>query len=251
MKQFKIDNLEVFVADSRQEMGEMAATAFEQEAAKFVATNNFLRIIFASAPSQLEFLQALLKHDVLPWNKIEAFHMDEYIGLNPSSSQSFAYFIEQTLLSKRDVHAKNFIDGSIEVNLMIENYTKLLTNKPISIVGMGIGENGHIAFNDPPVADFNDKVWMKEVELEEKCRIQQVNDGCFASLDLVPKTALTLTIPTLMSAKSLICVVPGKLKAEAIKNTLTAEISEKCPATILRKHPNAKLFIDNDSAMYL
>ena len=251
MKYLQIDNLEIFIADSRQEMGEMAAIAFENEATDLLRTDEYLRIIFASAPSQVEFLQSLLTHDVLPWNKIEAFHMDEYIGLNPTSPQSFAYFIEQTLLSKRNIMSKNFIDGSVDVNTMIENYTKLLTAKPLSMVGMGIGENGHIAFNDPPVADFNDKVWMKEVELEEKCRIQQVNDCCFPSLDLVPKTALTLTIPTLMSAKSLICVVPGKLKAEAIRNTLYGDISEKCPASILRKHPNAKLFIDTDAAMYI
>ncbi|MDO9255656.1 MAG: 6-phosphogluconolactonase [Bacteroidales bacterium] len=247
----KIDNLEIFVADTRQEMGEMAALAFENEAMKLLKKDEFLRIVFASAPSQVEFLQALLEDNVLAWDKIEAFHMDEYMGLSPASPQSFAYFIEQTLLSKRNFLSKNFIDGSIDVQTMIRNYTALLSSKPISLVGMGIGENGHIAFNDPPVADFNDKAWIKAVVLDEKCRIQQVNDGCFASLDLVPKTALTLTVPALFSAQSLICVVPGKLKAEAVRNTLFGEISEKCPASILRTHPNAKLFLDKDSAMYL
>lgn len=247
----KIDNLEVFVADTRQEMGEMAAFAFENEAMKLLKKDEFLRIVFASAPSQVEFLQALLDDNVLAWDKIEAFHMDEYLGLSPASPQSFAYFIEQTLLSKRDFLSINLIDGSLDVQTMIRNYSALLSSKPISMVGMGIGENGHIAFNDPPVADFNDKAWMKAVVLDEKCRIQQVNDGCFASIDLVPKTALTLTVPALFSAQSLICVVPGKLKAEAVRNTLFGEISEKCPASILRKHPNAKLFLDKESAMYL
>ena len=247
----KIGNLEIFIADSRQEMGEMAASAFENEAIKLLKKDDFLRIVFASAPSQVEFLQSLLEHNVLPWDKIEAFHMDEYIGLSPSSPQSFAYFIEQTLLSKREFLSKNFIDGSQDVEATIRDYTALLTSKPLSLVGMGIGENGHIAFNDPPVADFNDKVLMKEVILDEKCRTQQVNDGCFATFDLVPKTALTLTVPALFSAQSLVCVVPGKLKAEAVRNTLFGEISEKCPASVLRLHPNAKLFLDKDSAMYI
>lgn len=116
---------------------------------------------------------------------------------------------------------------------------------------MGIGENGHIAFNDPPVADFQDTAAIKPVVLDEICRNQQVNDGCFACLELVPKTALTLTVPTLFSASKLICVVPAPTKADAVYNTLNGDISEKCPASILRRHPNAVLFLDSDSAAKL
>lgn len=203
--------------------------------------------MFAAAPSQNEFLEELLKHEI-EWSRITAFHMDEYIGLCKDSPQLFSFYLKTHLFEK--VNLKNvFYLNSINEDNKEEcrRYSKLLNEKPIDIVFMGIGENGHIAFNDPPVADFNDKETVKIVELDLPCRQQQVNDGCFSSIDDVPKYALTLTIPALLSADYLSVAVPGKRKAEAVYKTLFDEISTDCPATILRNHKNAVLYIDCES----
>lgn len=185
----------------------------------------------------------------IDWSKVVAFNMDEYIGLPINSDKLFSAYLNEHIFSKVKFKAVHLIDSQ-EKDVLNEcaRYEALVKEKPIDIICMGIGENGHIAFNDPPVADFNDKVLMKIVELEERCKAQQVNYAGFKSIDDVPKTAYTLTVPALMSAKYLSIVVSGIRKAEAIKDSLTVHISTKCPATILRTHQAAKLFIDKDSA---
>ena len=146
----------------------------------------------------------------------------------------------------------NYIDISAkDADAECERYAKILADNPTDIVVMGIGENGHIAFNDPPVADFNDKKAVKPVQLDEICRNQQVNDGCFAKIEDVPKTAITLTVPTLFKGDHLFCIVPAKTKANAVRATVCDEINEKCPATVLRLHKNAKLYLDMDSSALL
>jgi glucosamine-6-phosphate deaminase len=178
--------------------------------------------------------------------------MDEYIGLLKNSDKLFGVYLNDHIFSKvkfKSVHLINSQEKNPDKEC--KRYEALIREKPIDIILMGIGENGHVAFNDPPVADFNDKTFMKIVELEEKCKAQQVNDAGFKSIDEVPKTAYTLTVPALMAAKYLSIVVPGIRKAEAVKSALTSDISTKCPATILRTHPDAVLFIDADSASLL
>ena len=209
-------------------------------------------MIFAAAPSQNEVLKALATDADIPWNRVNAFHMDEYIGLSADAPQGFGNFLKSRIFGIANFKSVNYIDiSAVDTQKECIRYTKLLKENPTDIVVMGIGENGHIAFNDPPVADFNDKEMVKPVALDEICRNQQVNDGCFAVIDDVPKTAITLTVPTLFAGDYLFCIVPAASKANAVRATVCDAISEKCPATILRRHKNAVLYLDSDSSSLL
>ncbi len=174
--------------------------------------------------------------------------MDEYIGLSADAPQGFGNFLKSHIFGLAPFRSVNYIDISAEdPEAECARYAAILEKYPTDIVVMGIGENGHIAFNDPPVADFKDKKVAKPVLLDEICRNQQVNDGCFATIDDVPKYAITLTVPTLFAGKYLFCIVPAKTKANAVEATLCGEIGEACPATVLRLHENAILYLDPDS----
>lgn len=228
-------------------MGTAAARAVAECIRREAAGRNYLNMIFAAAPSQNEMLAALVREDV-DWSRINAFHMDEYIGLSPGAPQSFRHYLDEHLFSRVPFHRAYYIDGGAkDLDAECSRYSNLLTRNPPDIVCMGIGENGHIAFNDPHVADFSDPRLVKVVDLDEVCRQQQVNDGCFGSLGRVPAQALTLTIPALMSARSVFCVVPGKKKAEAVNNTLIQSVDPMFPSTILRRHARAVLFVDEQS----
>jgi glucosamine-6-phosphate deaminase len=175
--------------------------------------------------------------------------MDEYIGLYPDAPQAFGNFLNDRIFSKLLFKSINYLKGNAsDINKECDRYQNLLTQYPPDIVCLGIGENGHLAFNDPPVADFNDPKLVKQVELDLACRQQQVNDGCFRSIEYVPTHALTLTIPTLLSAPYLSVVVPGSAKAQAVYNTFNAEVNELNPATILRTHGETVLYLDKASA---
>lgn len=211
--------------------------------------NSELNIIFAAAPSQNEFLASLTTDSKIEWNRINAFHMDEYIGLDPAAPQGFGNFLKEKIFGRVQFKSVSYLDGTAgDMKAECRRYAALLESHPVDIVCMGIGENGHIAFNDPHVAFFNDAEKVKIVELDTKCRCQQVNDGCFDALDKVPVHAITLTIPALIAGKYIFCMVPAKTKAEAVFNTVHGEINEKCPATILRTHSNVILYTDMDSA---
>lgn len=247
-----IDNLKIQIYPNRQDLGKAAA----EDVAKIVYTlhknKKEVRIVFAAAPSQNEFLNELIKIENIDWSRIIAFHMDEYVGLSKNAPQSFGQFLSERIFDKVPFKKVNLIrtEGDSLENLC-KVYSNLLLEEPIDIVCMGIGENGHIAFNDPPFADFDDPEWVKVVNLDIVSRQQQVNDKCFLSLDEVPKQAITLTIPALLSAEYLFIVVPAKSKANAVKNALYGSITENCPASILRKHKNANLYLDLDSSAYL
>ncbi len=249
MNEFHKDKLKVKIYDTRAELGKFAALDVKNKILDLVRYKQEIRMIFAAAPSQNELLQNLISFDDIPWNKITAFHMDEYIGLNPSAEQLFGNFLEEKIFGKVNFKKVNYLNSNPE-NLETEcaRYTELLNEAPIDIVCLGIGENGHIAFNDPPVADFNDPKLVKVVELDNVSRRQQVNDGCFNSFDDVPAKAISLTIPALLSASFLFTVVPGKTKAKAVKEVLTHNIESKYPASVLRTHDNAVLYLDSDSA---
>jgi glucosamine-6-phosphate deaminase len=237
--------------ETRDEMGKSAAEEAIETLKELLKAKEEVNCIFAAAPSQNEFLECLSRADI-DWCRVNAFHMDEYIGLKSGDSRLFSSFLSEKIFNKvpfKKVYLINDAGASNEEKL--ENYSNLLKEKPVDITFMGIGENGHIAFNDPHVADFKDDKLVKVVDLDEKCRRQQVNDGCFATLEEVPKYAVTLTIPALMKAKKVFCIVPAKTKAEAVKNTVFGEISEKCPAAIMRTHTDAALYLDMDSAQYL
>ena len=248
MKEFKKDLLLVKQYDNRTLMGEGAAKDISKTIKELLEKKAELNIIFAAAPSQNDVLLSLINDKTIAWNRINAFHMDEYLGLSKEAPQGFGNFLKEHIFSLVPFKSINYLDcEATDIEADCQRYSKLLKENPVDIVCMGIGENGHIAFNDPHVADFNDSVLVKKVDLDDVCRMQQVHDGCFATLDDVPKYALTLTVPALTAGKYQFCVVPAATKANAVKNTVNGEINEKCPATILRTLENAILYCDNDS----
>ncbi|MBC8986717.1 glucosamine-6-phosphate deaminase [Pedobacter sp. N36a] len=241
----------VRIYESRKLMGDAAASRLAKEIDAVLKNKGEVNIVFAAAPSQNEFLAALF-YEPIKWEQVNAFHMDEYISLNENAPQRFGNFLKKRLFDQFNFKSVHYLDGNVaDIQSECKRYSTLLENHPIDIVCMGIGENGHLAFNDPPVANFSDPEVVKVVTLDLPCRQQQVNDGCFASLEEVPTQALTLTIPTLISAKVINCVVPGSAKATAVLNTLTKPISSNFPSTALRNHPEAVLFLDLDSSRYI
>ena len=233
-------------------MGAAAAKDISAAIKDALKTRDTINMIFAAAPSQNEVLDALVADKSIEWGRVNAFHMDEYIGLAKDAPQGFGNFLSEHLFSRVGFRSVNYIDPTAtDPDLESERYAKLLSENPTDIVVMGIGENGHIAFNDPPVADFNDPKAVKAVKLDEICRNQQVNDGCFKSIDLVPTHAITLTVPTLVAAPKLFCIVPAATKANAVAATVNGEIGEICPASILRTRDSAVLYLDPDSASKL
>ena len=248
MKETKADSLQVYMYENRTAMGVAAAKMAAGKIRQLLQEKETVNIVFAAAPSQNEFLAALLQEPV-EWNRIHAFHMDEYLGMATGSPQQFGLFLNERVFSKvtfKEVHYLNGQTNNPEEECA--RYRALLEGHPTDIVFMGIGENSHLAFNDPHVADFNDPHLVKVVDLDDACRQQQVNDGAFANTSEVPAYAFTLTIPALMRATNIYCMVPGKMKQQAVKHTLQDPVSEKYPSTILRTHPNAILFLDEDSA---
>ncbi len=244
--------LEVRIFSGREEMGREAAANVSATIQKLLENKKEINMIFAAAPSQSDFMQELIADERIQWDRINAFHMDEYIGLEKEAPQGFGNFLRDRIFGKVPFKSVHYINGRAEDPLAeSKRYSELLTQYRVDIVCLGIGENGHIAFNDPPVADFNDPKLVKVVELETACRQQQVNEKLFDTLSLVPTHALTVTIPALLKANYMFCMVPAKNKAEAVYRTLNEEISEKCPATILRTKEGAILYLDNDSASLL
>ncbi|MCL2347523.1 MAG: glucosamine-6-phosphate deaminase [Planctomycetaceae bacterium] len=246
IKKFLTELLQVEVYPTRRQMGEAAGKAAVRAISHAVGKQGSARVIFAAAPSQNEMLATLAADQTVDWPKVTAFHMDEYIGLSPDAPQRFSRYLKSHLFDRAPFASVHFL-GWQSPEHECDHYAKLLAEKPIDIVCLGIGENGHLAFNDPPVADFDDPVLVKMVVLDNVCRQQQVNDGCFPDIDAVPKNAVTLTIPALMSAGTLICTVPGKTKHAAVQKTLRDVISTNCPSTILRRHNDCTLFLDVDS----
>lgn len=243
-----IDTLNVNIFESREELGQYAAEAVAARIKDLLKSKPFINMIFAAAPSQNEFLAALTK-EKLEWNKINAFHMDEYVSLKEDAPQGFGNFLRQHIFNRAAFRSIHFLNGNAgDLQQECDRYSALLEEYPTDIVCMGIGENTHIAFNDPHVADFNDPKMVKVVDLDQECRQQQVNDGCFHHIQEVPKYALTLTVPALFKSVYVYCIVPGKKKATAIYHTLNQKIDADFPSTILRTHSNAMLFIDKDSS---
>lgn len=242
-----VESLQVHVYKNRSALGAAAAADAARRINELLAVKSGIRMIFAAAPSQNELLMHLAGNHSIDWSRITAFHMDEYIGLPSHAPQRFSRFLQEHLFDKVKPGNVHLIDSTSRVEDECARYGKLLQEAPIDIVCLGIGENGHIAFNDPPVADFNDREVIKAVELDAACRQQQVNDGCFRDFADVPTHALTLTIPALLGAAHLFCVVPGPTKRQAVERTLNGPISTACPSTILRKHADCTLYVDRDS----
>lgn len=255
IKELFSGGLRVSVYQNRQQMGSSAAKHVTDYIARLLMQKDEVRIVVGSAPSQDEFFAELTKPDnrkLIDWGRVVVFHMDEYIGLPSSHSQSFRKYQQDHFLSNVSVKSFHGIRGEagdpIEECCRLE---RLLMEKPIDLVCLGIGENGHLAFNDPEDADFEDPRLAKIVELDEACRQQQVNDGCFASIEDVPTHAITLSLSVFAKARCLSGVIPAKTKATAVAAAVQGRIGVHCPATLCREHSNARLFLDTDSASKL
>ena len=254
MKEFAKENLKVKIFETRSLMGAAAAEAVSEKISELLKTKKYINIVFAAAPSQNDFLASLKQREVA-WNRINAFHMDEYVGLDKDAPQLFGNYLREKLFSKVAFREVYYLNGNADdLEQECKRYSELLERYLTDIVILGIGENTHLAFNDPHVADFDDPKIVKVVDLDEKNRMQQVdpNDNiCFNTIDEVPTHAITLTVPALFKANYAYAIVPGEKKADAIYHTLNSKVQENYPSTIIRRHKNAVLFIDEKSAARL
>lgn len=248
IKEFKSDSLCVRVYPDRVDLGAAAAKDVAERIKALLEKKDSIYMVFAAAPSQNEFLKALVEEDGIQWDRIHALHMDEYVNLPDSAPQSFGNYLRNAIFAKVPFASVDYIGSGSDSEDTCRRYDDILRSVKIDIVCMGIGENGHIAFNDPHVADFHDSRRIKTVDLDATCREQQVHDGCFTTIEEVPKYAVTLTVPTMFSADYLFCMVPAATKSRAVKATVTGPVSESCPASVLRIHPHAILYTDKDSA---
>ncbi len=246
------DDLRVSIYASNAAMGAAAAAEAADIIAGAIAARGHANIILATGNSQLTFLHALRELPGIAWQKVRVFHMDEYVGIDPAHPASFPRFLRDHILDAVKPAAFYPVPGQAsDLEAACREYEALLKAHPADLCAMGIGENGHIAFNDPPFADFDDPVWVKVVRLDERSRRQQVGEGHFKSLAEVPTHAITLTIPALLAAQRILCIVPEARKAEAVEAALLGPITEDCPASILRRAAHAHLLLDPDSAARL
>ncbi len=252
ISRFSVDSLSVSVFETRAALGRAAARDVAREISEFQARSGEARVVFAAAPSQDEFLAELVQDGRVDWSRIVALHMDEYLGLPPDHPASFRNYLQRNLFDPAGIEQRRLrpiaADRPEKAASVAFAYEMTVRGARPDLVCAGIGENGHLAFNDPPVADFADPLWVKAVKLDQACRLQQVHDGCFGRIEDVPTHALTLTIPALLSAPVVSVVVPGPRKAEAIERTLRGPMNEQCPASALRTHPGARLYLDRESA---
>ena len=250
-KNFKVEKLTVSIHSDRPSMGEAAAKDAAARINAVIAEKGEANVVFAAAPSQKETLEYLLKQNV-DWSKVRGFHQDEYIGLDPNHSAGFGNFMRRTifdLVPFKELHY--LLCKPEEAEAKCESYSELLKKYPADLIFLGFGENGHMAFNDPDVADFNDPKMVKIVDLDDICRQQQVNDGCFGHIDEVPKQAMTLTMSLIMNIPHAIATVPTIRKADAVYGALCGPVTTACPASILRQHANAALYVDEPAASKL
>lgn len=252
----RADRLAVEIHPDRAALGRAAGQAVAAHLRALLAKQGGARVIFACAPSQDEFLAALIAASRsaelgFDWSRVTAFHMDDYVGFAADHPQSFRRYLRAHLLDHVAVGAFHPLPAERPPAVACAAYAALLAAAPIDLICLGIGENGHLAFNDPPVADFDDPALVKGVALDEACRRQQVNDGCFPTLPDVPTHALTLTLPVFRDARRLSVHVPGPRKAAAVRATLRDPRSTACPATLLRDHPDATLYVDEAAAAEL
>ena len=242
----------VGIYPSKSEMGKAAAFDAARLIREVISRKGHVRIIEATGNSQIDFVTELTHSESLDWKCVEVFHMDEYVGISGSCPASFAHWIKTRVADVvHPAHVHYLRGDSLDLGSEVRRYGALLDSDGIDLCFLGFGENGHIAFNDPHCADFNDPLILKRVTLDNKCRLQQVGEGHFPNLKAVPEEAITLTCPTLMSARNLICCVPERRKAEAVRNALQGPLSSTCPASLVVTHPRAKIYLDPESATLL
>ncbi len=242
-------NISISVSSTPEELGKKAAAKIAELLRDAIGKKGHARMILSTGQSQFETLAALVKEDV-DWSKVEMFHLDEYVALPESHGASFRKYLKERFVSKVNLKAAYFVNGEGDVERNIEDLTKELRKDEVDVGVIGIGENGHIAFNDPP-ADFDTDKAYKVVNLDERCRMQQVGEGWFKTFDDVPKQAITMCPKQIMACRHIVTAVPHRVKAEAIYNTITKPVTPDVPATLMKTHPDWNLFIDSESASEL
>ena len=245
--------MKIDISDNKNEMGRRAAIIAARIICAAIAERDEARVIFASAASQFEFIEALLSHTEIDWSKVCGFHLDEYVGLAADHPASFRRFLKERLLAKLPCPMKSFTFVGGDAPDSAAECARLeaaIREKPIDIACIGIGENGHIAFNDPP-ADFETDAAYAVVALDEVCRRQQVGEGWYPNLDAVPTHAFSMTVPQIMAARTIIVVVPDDRKAKAVSMAVDGPLTNMCPSSILRTHPRCMLFLDKPAAALL
>ncbi len=252
IKTFQVDALSARVYAKQPELARDVAAIAQKYLPEILAKQGFAAAILATGNSQIQFLDELIRLGGVDWSRLTLFHMDEYLGLPADHPACFRRYMRERVEQRVQPRVFHYLAGDAEEPIKeCDRYTKLLQAQPIDLCCLGVGENGHIAFNDPPVADFNDPRSVKLVKLDLKCRQQQVGEGHFPSVEAMPQYALTLTIPALCSAKKMLCIVPETRKAQAVRDMLRGPVSPACPASWLRKQPQATVFLDTDSASLL
>lgn len=252
VKTFYVNALKVRLYDNDAELSQDAAKRVCQYLQEAIAQQGEARVLLATGNSQIKFLDAAIAIGGVDWSKIEFFHLDEYLGIDRNNPVSFRRYLRDRVETRVHPKAFHYIEGdAIEPLAECDRYTKLLQEKAIDLCCLGIGENGHIAFNEPAVADFSDPYPIKLVKLAAATHQQLVKQGHFSHAEAVPKYAFTLTLPTLCTAKKIICLAPEKRKANIVKRMLSEPVTPQIPATILRSQPDATLFLDRDSASEL
>jgi glucosamine-6-phosphate deaminase len=245
---FQVDHLSVTVYPDAEALARAAADSVANTIRTAIKQQGHARVIFATGNSQLRTLSHLIQQRDIDWTKVTAFHLDEYIGLSITHPASFRHYLQARLFSQLPFAQVHLLNGEApDPQVECERYSALLQEAPIDLACAGIGENGHLAFNDPP-ADFTTSALVHVVTLDTACRLQQVGEGHFPTLDDVPKQALSLTVPAILAARQIACIVPEARKAEPVRRTLREPVSQDCPASILRSHPGCHLFLDRDSA---
>ncbi len=245
--------MKTYIGSDKMDMAAKAAKAAGERIRKAIRENGEARIIVATGASQFEFLQALVKEPDIDWTKVTGFHLDEYVGLPVTHKASFRGYMRERFVSQtpQPMKAFNEVNGEApDTEAEIDRLEKLIRVAPIDVACVGIGENGHLAFNDPP-ADIDCDRAYKVVPLDDKCRMQQVGEGWFATKDDVPTHAFSMTIKQIMWSKSIVCTCPDERKAEAVKGALKGPVTNMLPSSILQMHPDCEMFLDPGSASQL
>jgi glucosamine-6-phosphate deaminase len=245
---FRVDELDVRVFATETELGEAAAVDAATAIRGAIERHGRANVMLATGNSQFAFLDALIARGDVAWDRVTGFHMDEYVGMDDAHPASFARYMRERVVNLAHPAAFHYFDGTNDAAAECARYSALLREHPLDLCCLGVGENGHLAFNDPPYADFDDAQDVKEVDLDDASRRQQVGEGHFDRLDDVPRTAITVTIPALLRATRVLAIVPEARKADAVCRALEAPISTSCPASILRRTPHATLYLDRASA---
>ncbi len=251
-RSFRVDSLPVHVFSGQEDLATWTALTVRDTLANAISGRGSAAAILATGNSQIRFLRQLVDLGGVDWSRVTLFHMDEYLGIPATHPASFRHYMRERVESLVRPRAFHYLAGDCELPLdEVDRYTGLLKAQPIDLCCMGVGENGHLAFNDPPVARFDDRHWVKLVRLDDACKMQQVKEGHFPSLEAVPPYAFTLTIPALFVAEKVLCLAPETRKSRPIQAALEGPVDTACPASVLRRHPHATLLLDRDSAALL